>query len=76
MDDLAEGLQESRNKQLASAFALRDFHMCEPVLGGVPLLPVVAASPRAAERLCASFFTERMVQIVHRKLDEVGLAAL
>ena len=75
-EERLQQMLQSRDKQLASACALRDFHMCEPVLDGVPLLPVVAASPRAAQRLCASFVTERTVQIVRRKLDEVGLAAL
>ena len=51
-------------EQVALAFNLEDFHMYEPLLNGVGLTAcVVAASPRSAERRCASNVTKDTVDI-------------
>ena len=64
--------------QVERAFALRDFHMYEPMLGnakGESLAladPVVAASPRSAQRRCASFITETIVKLASDELGKPG----
>ena len=65
-----------QRKQVELAFGCRDFHMYEPMLGSagggsIALAdPVVAASPRSAERRCASFITEATVKLASDQLEK------
>ena len=61
-----EDQEQRQTQQLARAFALQDFHMCEPCLGGHAMAPpIVCPSPRAAALRCASYVTEQTVGLMN-----------